>query len=535
MNIHPCAAMTFSYFTWPQVRSVALRALLLVATAALVSACGGGGQSSANTNTNPTVDSSSWQSGVYLPADSYRHYCAQPRLGASIYTGIPFPDRKGTQLDEKNWLRSWSHETYLWYREIKDTNPNNSQTPQDYFKGLVTTALTPNGQKKDKFHFTRSTAEVEQEYESGSVSGYGLGLSFIANTPPRQLIVAYVEAASPAANAGITRGLKIVSVDGVDLVNTNSSAGIDTLNNGLFPADIGEVHSFGVEDAQGQRRTVSLQSADVITNPVLQRQVITQGASKLGYMVFNRHIPSAETQLYDAINYFAAEGVDDLVLDLRYNGGGLLQIAAGLGYMIAGPKSVGKTFEQLVFNDQYAPDTPFEFQNVGAFGVTKWLALPTLNLSRVFILSTDGTCSASESIINGLRGIGVEVVLIGGQTCGNPYGFYSTDNCGTTYYTIQFSGVNAKGFGDYSDGFIPSATDNTRDKVKGCAVADDFSAELGNPQEGLLSAALSFRATGTCGVSQQAKQQKPSGILQPDAGVSMELDNAWLNSKVIPR
>jgi carboxyl-terminal processing protease len=223
------------------------------------------------------------------------------------------------------------------------------------------------------------------------------------------------------------------------------------------------------------------------------------------------------------------------VLDLRYNGGGLLQIAAGLGYMIAGTQAVGKTFEQLVFNDQYAPDAPFEFQTVGAYGVSKWLALPSLNLHRVFILSTEGTCSASESIINGLRGIGVEVILIGAQTCGKPYGFYATDNCGTTYNTIQFSGVNAQGFGDYSDGFIPSATDNAKDKIKGCELADDFNSELGSSQERLLGTALNFRAQGNCGLSQQAKQQKPNGVLALDPAPGLALDNAWLNSKIIER
>ena len=75
------------------------------------------------------------------------------------------------------------------------------------------------------------------------------------------------------------------------------------------------------------------------------------------------------------------------------------------------------------------------------------VALPSLNLSRVFILATGSTCSASEAIVNRLRGIDVEVVLIGDTTCGKPYGFYPTDNCGTTYFTVQFAGANAKGLG----------------------------------------------------------------------------------------
>ena len=81
-----------------------------------------------------------------------------------------------------------------------------------------------------------------------------------------------------------------------------------------------------------------------------------------------------------------------------------------------------------------------------------------MNLSRVYVLTGGTTCSASESIINGLRGVDVEVIQIGSTTCGKPYGFYPEDNCGTTYFSIQFKGVNAAGFGDYADGFSPSNT-----------------------------------------------------------------------------
>jgi hypothetical protein len=102
-------------------------------------------------------------------------------------------------------------------------------------------------------------------------------------------------------------------------------------------------------------------------------------------------------------------------------------------------------------------------------------------------------------MVNGLRGIGVEVVLIGATTCGKPFGFYPQDNCGETFYTIQFQGVNDVGFGDYADGFLPinsSATNGVR--LPGCAVGDDFAVELGNPGEALLAAALTYRANGSC-------------------------------------
>ena len=159
--------------------------------------------------------------------------------------------------------------------------------------------------------------------------------------------------------------------------------------------------------------------------------------------------------------------------------------------MVAGAAADGKTFEQLQFNDQH-PDTnpvtgepldPVPFANTSqGFSVDlRGTPLPTLNLRRVFVLTGPGTCSASESIINSLRGVDVEVIQIGSTTCGKPYGFYPADNCGTTYFSIQFRGVNAKGFGDYADGFSPQNTAGIAGvALPGCSVADDFTHPLGD-------------------------------------------------------
>jgi carboxyl-terminal processing protease len=193
--------------------------------------------------------------------------------------------------------------------------------------------------------------------------------------------------------------------------------------------------------------------------------------------------------LVNAITQLKTAGVTDLVLDVRYNGGGLLYIASELAYMIAGPTATaGKVFEQAQFNDKIRPDpaTPF-FATAFGFSAPKGLALPYLGLKRVSLLTSAGTCSASEAIINGLQGIDIEVNMIGGQTCGKPYGFYPTPNCGTTYFTIQFKGVNNKGFGDYADGIAAT-----------CNVADDFTRALGDPAEGQLAAALSYRESKIC-------------------------------------
>jgi hypothetical protein len=146
------------------------------------------------------------------------------------------------------------------------------------------------------------------------------------------------------------------------------------------------------------------------------------------------------------------------------------------------------------------------------------MALPAVNLSRVFVLTGADTCSASEAIINGLRGVGMNVIQIGNTTCGKPYGFYPQDNCGTTYFSIQFQGVNDAGFGSYADGFSPMTNSNgVGVQVPGCTVADDFNHALGDPAENRLAAALFYRANSTCspsisvGEPQRQIQAVPTG------------------------
>jgi hypothetical protein len=178
---------------------------------------------------------------------------------------------------------------------------------------------------------------------------------------------------------------------------------------------------------------------------------------------------------------------------MRYNGGGLLYIASELAYMVAGPgATAGKVFEQSVFNDkQSARNTAYPF---AFYGNTPVSSLPYLGLKHVTVLATRATASASESVVNSLRGVDVVVDLMGATTRGKPYGFIPQDNCGYTYFAIQFKGVNNKGFGDYADGFAPT-----------CTVADDYTHPRGDPAEGMLKVALDYRLNPVCPVNPSAR------------------------------
>jgi C-terminal processing protease CtpA/Prc len=351
------------------------------------------------------------------------------------------------------------------------------------------------------------TAESEILSESGVSVGYGASAKQDRETG--RVYVTYTEPNSPARNANISRGTEILAADGVYIGSFITDEELDIFNLALFPVTAGESHSFTIKKPDSIfAEDIILTSTMATEIPVHRTQTYEASGKNLGYLVLNSfNIETAEIQLINAVNQLKSTQISELILDLRYNGGGYLGISGVLGTMIAGNKANGQVFENMIFNDkhsQYDPIfneliQPFIFpETTLGFSTTPGIPLPKLNLSRVFIISTNDTASASEALINSLRGIDVEVILIGETTTGKPYGFHGKDNCGTTYYTIQFKGNNAKGYGDYADGFIPSEIDNGTDHVKGCLIADDLSSPLGDTNEKMLGTAIHYIANDSC-------------------------------------
>ena len=491
------------------------RIIATLTTALFLAACGGGG-SSTPTNPPPTGgggggNEPTFTAGVFEDDSLFKNRCENPRTFNDI-NGDPYPDTQGSVLYENHWLRSWSNDTYLWYNEITDVDPATYNDPLAYFDILKTTAITASGKDKDEFHFTRDTTEYEQATQTGVSVSYGIDWELVRSSPPRELYIRYIQPASPAdePSLNLRRGTKVTAIDGVDVENGTD---VDTLNAGLFPTQNGETHTFTVQDVGSTTtRDVVLSATEVAEDPVPYVEVFSTPTGNVGYMMFNTFGTFlAEDEVVTAMTQFSNSNVTDLVIDLRYNGGGFLYIASQLAYMIAGNNATtGKTFETLRFNDKHTsvnpvtgnPINPTPFYNTTSQYSEQYgsgTSLPQLNLNRVYILTTDGTCSASEALINGLRGIDIEVVLIGATTCGKPYGFYATDNCGVTYFTIQFDGINDKGEGGYADGFTPMNDPFGAGILQnGCYVEDDITSLLGVTSEPMLAAALNYRTSGAC-------------------------------------
>ena len=450
-----------------------------------------------------------WQEGMFCPSENFHQYCAD------LSKAFSADAKQGTYVDENNWLRSWSHETYLWYDEIEDVDPACCATPE-YFGLMKTKETTSSGKPKDRFHFSQPTREYRQLSNEGITAGYGARFNALRRSPPRNVVVAYTEPGSPATAAGVNlvRGTQILGVDGIDIVNSSDEDEIDKINAAFNPS-VGDTHTFTVKDpgSSSQERSVTMTAKEITVHPVQNVRIITTSeGDRVGYMLFNRHNdPAAQPLISAGYAFLGGGGIDDLVLDLRYNAGGFVYVAQIIASIIAGSAGDGKNFATVEYSDK-RDDISSPFADAFRDEDGAVYRLPDLNLPRLFVLTGSGTCSASELIINSLRGIDIEVILVGSTTCGKYYGSVATDNCGTTYSTIQLRVVNNKGVADYDDGFSPT-----------CSVADnDYDHQLGDPEESLLKTALAYQADGACPSSSSARVRAAAAKSSREGSLSID-------------
>jgi carboxyl-terminal processing protease len=307
-NLMDAARINLNTRTWSLFGGKRGSLARLPATALLLilSACGGGGDDDGGGGVGGgggggglippggvVGGNGTWQPGIYQPSSVYAARCVAPRSGTNPETGQPYPDLTGTVVDQNNWLRSWTRELYLWYSEVPDLNPASYATPA-YFDLMKTSAKTSTNADKDRFHFTYSTPEWLALSGAGQQVGYGLQWALVPGPQDStRVIIAYVEPDVPAATlaAALSRGVEVISVDGVTLATAQTQADVDKVNAGLFPDDAGENHTFGVRELNGTNRNVMLQTAVVTSDPVPVVDVLTTLAGdQVGYLLFNDHM-----------------------------------------------------------------------------------------------------------------------------------------------------------------------------------------------------------------------------------------------------
>jgi carboxyl-terminal processing protease len=395
--------------------------------------------------------------------------------------GVTSAPASCTVADQNDFLSRYFDDWYFWYALSPHPNPAAYTSVAGYFDALLYTggdASFP----ADRWSYSEPTVSFNRFYGDGESEGYGFSVNGleVSGMPTQPLYVRHVEPQSDAAAQGIQRGDRVLRMNGVDVAELIARDDFSLLTPPNPNASLLlRLSRNGVE------RDLTVTSRVYRLTPIRDAAVLmTPFGRKLGYVVVKDMISQALAPLDTAFASFRAQGVTELVLDLRYNGGGLVSVAGALASYAGGAGAAGQAFASLLYNDKRAAayNQTFRFANPAPAAA--------LGLTRVYVLTGRRTCSASEQVINGLRGTGIDVVAIGETTCGKPVGFLPQDDgCGTTYSVVNFESVNARYEGRYFDGF--DAT---------CPVAENWSKPLGANDEPLLAAAQLHADTGACPV-----------------------------------
>lgn len=348
------------------------------------------------------------------------------------------------------------------------------------------------GATLDRYSFAASQTEWENT-ASGSNLGFGFRRGYVSETDQR---VVYVYKNSPIGRAGVQRGWQILSVNGVEATLANEDAFYNSMNNNA-------TSTFIFKTNEGTQKTLTLTKAAYNANFVQKDTVVTSGALKVGYIALSSFLgdndgSDTEAELDAAIATLKSTGITDLVIDLRYNGGGYTSVSEYFANLVAPASAKGKSMYTYVYNSlltQY-------FESQGESNAISFDSkAANFNLSRIIFIVSGETASASELLINNLKPY-VDVKLVGTTTYGKPVGFpgifieMSKTDITQNYYVfpIAFKTVNANSQGDYFDGM---AVDITR--------TDDFTYDWANPNEACFAAALEYLKTGSVARTSSAR------------------------------
>jgi C-terminal processing protease CtpA/Prc len=243
------------------------------------------------------------------------------------------------------------------------------------------------------------------------------------------------------------------------------------------PSQPGITASIGIRSRQGALRQSTLTKRVVTIPTVSLTRTFQVDGRTVGYLLFRNFVEPSYAALDTAFAALREARATELVIDLRYNGGGLVDVAVQLASLVGGTLTDGRVFAEYRHNDrQDALNETLRFRSV----------LQALNLSRLFVITTRASASASELLINSLRPH-LPVIVVGDLTYGKPVGQYSFNFCDKVLAPVSFSLVNANGQGDYFGGILPT-----------CVAADDIEHDLGAADEASLGEALFYIRTGNC-------------------------------------
>jgi len=362
------------------------------------------------------------------------------------------------------FVRNTLQEFYLWYREMPHPNTALFPSPEAYLEAVRYRPLD------ESFSYIVTESTSDAFFSDSQFIGFGIGLKFEGQV----LRLTEVYPDSPGSEAGLRRGYRIEAINGVSVADLVARGEIG----GAFgPSEIGYSALIRFRDLAGVEGEVRMAKRLVTIPTVSGTRVLDVDGRKVGYLVFRNFTEPSVGALTAAFDQLRAEGATELVLDLRYNGGGLVSVAQQLGGEIGGSATADQTFVRFVHNDKNS------FRDMSLL----FPALAnSLNLSRLVVIATRSSASASELVINSLRPF-MPVTVVGDTTYGKPVGQYGFRFCGKILFPVAFTGRNARNDPDYFGG-IPAD----------CRAPDDLEHEMGDPAEASLAEGLQHLVTGSC-------------------------------------
>jgi carboxyl-terminal processing protease len=429
---------------------------------ALLSGCGGGGSGGSASSGGATAGSTG--GGTTTPATC-------------------------SLRDRQDWALAQLQEWYLFPETLPSApNPSAYSTVPDYIDALTATARA---QGRDRyFTYLTSISGEDAYYNSGASAGFGFRV--VTDAVARTATISESFEGAPALAAGIDRGAQIVAIGTSpgtmrlvsDIIASEGTAGV---TNALGPSTAGTTRVLRVSDSVGTR-DLTVAKADFSLTPVSSRygaKIIDDGGTRVGYVNLRTFITTADPALRAAFAQFRAAGVTQVIVDLRYNGGGLISIAETLSRLLGGNRSTSDVIDKLTYRTEKSANNTTAFFSPQAESVS-----PT----RIAFIGTAGTASASELVANAFvpflhTGAG----LIGTNTYGKPVGQIALDRsaCDDRFRVIAFAVQNAAGSANYYSG-LASAVEAS------CQAGDDLTHKLGDPAESSIRAALDFVEGKSC-------------------------------------
>lgn len=378
------------------------------------------------------------------------------RVPAAAQSACPVPI-------QNLYVRNVMADLYLWYRAIPDVDPTGFASPEEYLDAIRFLPLDSH------YSYIDDRAESEAFFSESQFIGFGFSSALEATA----IRVSQVFAASPAEEAGLVRGDFIVAVDGRTVPDLIAAG----LIGGAFGPSTAGIERQIVFRRGGSERSARMVKRAVTIPTVSETRTFQVGSRTVGYIFFRNFVEPSFAALDAAFTELQAKRANELVLDLRYNGGGLVSVAQYLAGLIGGTRTNGQLLGTYAHNDKNA---------TANMELRMRTDRHSLSLDRLVVIATGSSASASELIVNGLRPF-IPVAIIGDRTYGKPVGQYAIPFCDKVLAPVAFSIRNANDEGDYFDG-LPAT----------CPAVDDLGHPLGDPEEASLREAMTFIATGGC-------------------------------------